>query len=41
MKDADKQVTFIELEDGNHYLTDANNRAIALEAIDKFVNKHI
>ena len=41
MKDADKQVTFIELENGNHNLSNANNRAKALEAIDKFVKQHI
>jgi dipeptidyl aminopeptidase/acylaminoacyl peptidase len=41
MKDANKQVTFIELEKGNHYLSNANNRAKALEAIDKFVKQHL
>jgi dipeptidyl aminopeptidase/acylaminoacyl peptidase len=41
MKDAEKQVTFIELEDGNHHLSNAKNRVKALEAIDKFLKKHI
>ena len=41
MKDAEKQVTFIELEDGNHYLSNAKNRVKALEAIDVFIKKHI
>jgi dipeptidyl aminopeptidase/acylaminoacyl peptidase len=41
MKDADKQVTFVELEDGNHHLSNPKNRAKALEAIDKFLKKHI
>jgi dipeptidyl aminopeptidase/acylaminoacyl peptidase len=41
MEDADKQVTFVELEEGSHYLSNANNRAKALEAIDKFVKQHI
>ena len=41
MEDADKQVTFVELEKGNHYLSNANNRAKALEAIDNFVKQHI
>ena len=41
MQDADKQVTFIELEDGNHHLSNAKNRVKALEAIDVFIKKHI
>jgi len=41
MEDADKQVTFIELEDGNHHLSNAKNRAKALEAIDKFIKRHL
>ncbi len=41
MKDADKQVIFIELEDGNHHLSNSKNRVKALEAIDNFVKKHI
>lgn len=41
MEDADKEVTFVELDDGNHYLSNAKNRAKALEAIDKFLKKHI
>jgi dipeptidyl aminopeptidase/acylaminoacyl peptidase len=41
MEDADKKVTFVELEEGNHYLSNANNRAKALEAIDKFIKQHI
>ena len=41
MKDAEKQVTFIELEDGNHHLSNAKNRVKALEAIDVFIKKYI
>jgi len=41
MEDAGKQVTFVELEDGNHHLSNAENRAKALEAIDKFVKQHL
>jgi len=41
LEDADKQVTFVELEDGNHHLSNANNRAKALEAIDKFVKQYL
>jgi len=41
MEDAKKQVTFIELKNGNHHLSNAKNRAKALEAIDTFVKKHI
>lgn len=41
MEDANKNVEFVELDKGNHYLSDAKNRAIALDAISKFVKKHI
>lgn len=41
MKDANKSVKFVELEDGNHKLSSAVNRAKALEEIATFVNKHI
>lgn len=41
MKDAGKSVEFIELEKGNHNISDANNRKITLEAMGKFVKKHI
>ena len=41
MEDNEKQVTFVELEKGNHYLSNANNRAKALEAIDKFLKEHL
>jgi len=41
MKEANKDVTFVEIEDGNHSLTNAKNRAKALEAVDKFLKKHI
>lgn len=41
MEDENKQVTFIELAKGNHYLSNANNRAKALEAIDKFLKEYL
>lgn len=40
MEDADKDVTFIELDEGNHHLSKAENRMIALKAIDAFLKKH-
>ncbi|WP_371377491.1 alpha/beta hydrolase family protein [Thalassotalea aquiviva] len=41
LEDADKEVTFVELEEGDHYLSSAKNRLKALQAIDKFIKKHI
>ncbi|TLU67391.1 S9 family peptidase [Thalassotalea litorea] len=41
MEDEDKQVTFIELDEGDHDMSNPKNRAIALEAIDKFVKQHL
>ena len=41
LKSANKDVTFIELEDGNHHLSNAKNRTKALKEIDKFIKKHI
>lgn len=41
MKDAGKKVDFIELKKGDHNLSNAKNREITLEAIGKFVKKHI
>lgn len=41
MEDADKQVTLVELEKGNHYLSKTENRVKALKAIDQFVKSHL
>jgi dipeptidyl aminopeptidase/acylaminoacyl peptidase len=41
MKDAKKDVTFIELNNGDHYLSTAENRMEAMLAIEAFVKKHI
>jgi dipeptidyl aminopeptidase/acylaminoacyl peptidase len=41
MEDADKDVTFIELKDGDHNLSTAKNRLEAMLAIEAFVKKHI
>jgi dipeptidyl aminopeptidase/acylaminoacyl peptidase len=41
MEDEDKDVTFIELEKGDHHLSHAKNRMKAMEEIDKFIKKHI
>jgi len=41
MEDADKQVSFVELKGGNHHLSNAKNRARALEAIDNFVKQYL
>lgn len=41
LEDADKNVTFIELEKGDHYLSNAKNRMKALKAIDKFIKQFI
>ncbi|WP_281557969.1 S9 family peptidase [Thalassomonas sp. RHCl1] len=41
LDDADKNVTFIELEEGEHNLSKGKNRLKALKAIDKFIKQHI
>lgn len=41
LEDADKNVTFIELEKGDHHLSKAKNRMKALRAIDKFIKQYI
>ena len=41
MKDQNKDVTFLELEKGDHHLSNAENRMKAMIAIDKFIRKHI
>jgi dipeptidyl aminopeptidase/acylaminoacyl peptidase len=41
LEDADKQVTFVELEDGNHNISNAKNRVKTLKVIDHFLKKHI
>ncbi|WP_394176823.1 alpha/beta hydrolase family protein [Thalassotalea litorea] len=41
MEDAGKEVTFIGLDEGDHDMSNPKNRAIALEAIDKFVKQHL
>ncbi|WP_286264734.1 alpha/beta hydrolase family protein [Thalassotalea atypica] len=41
LKDANKVVELIELEHGDHYLSNGANRMKALEAIDGFIQKHI
>lgn len=41
MKDAKKDVTFIELNNGDHHLSTAKNRMEAMLAIEAFVKKYI
>ncbi|OUS29859.1 hypothetical protein A9Q98_05575 [Thalassotalea sp. 42_200_T64] len=41
LQDADKNVIFIELEKGDHLLSNAKNRMKALKAIDKFIKQYI
>ena len=41
LEDADKAVTFISLDDGDHYLSTAKNRLQALKAVDRFLSKHL
>ena len=41
LEDADKKVTFVELEKGDHHLSKGENRMKALKAIDRFVKTHI
>jgi len=41
LKDASKQVKLIELNKGDHYLSNGINRMEALKAIDKFIMNNI
>lgn len=41
LKDAGKQVKFVELNKGDHHLSNAINRMEALKAIDKFIMNNI
>lgn len=41
MEDAKKDVLFLELNDGDHHLSTAENRMKAMIAIEAFVKKHI
>ncbi|WDE08975.1 S9 family peptidase [Thalassomonas viridans] len=41
LEDADKSVTFVELEDGDHHMSKEKNRLKALKAIDKFIKQYI
>jgi len=41
LEDADKAFEFIELEEGDHYLSTAKNRMKAMLAIDQFLKKHL
>lgn len=41
LEDEDKQVEYIELPQGDHYLSAQQNRVKALDAILKFLNKHL
>lgn len=41
LEDAGNNATFIELEKGDHHLSNAKNRMKALKAIDKFIKQHI
>jgi len=41
LKDAGKQVKFVELSKGDHYLSNGINRMEALKAIDEFIMKNI
>jgi len=41
LKDAGKQVTLVELNKGDHYLSNGINRMEALKAIDKFIMNNI
>ena len=41
LEDADKAVTFLELNKGDHNLSSEKNRIKALNEIGKFVKKHI
>ncbi|TRY16082.1 alpha/beta hydrolase family protein [Shewanella hanedai] len=37
----DKQVEYLELENGNHYLEIEQNRLDTLNAFDKFLSQHL
>ncbi|TQV73800.1 S9 family peptidase [Aliikangiella marina] len=39
--DANKEVTYIELENGDHYLSNSKNRLEAFSAIESFLAKHL
>jgi len=41
MEDQNKAVTYVELDNGDHYLSKATNRANALKVIADFVDKHL
>ena len=41
LKDANKHVEFVELDKGDHYLSNGKNRMQALKAIDKFITSHL
>lgn len=41
LKDENKKVTFISLEDEDHYLTNNKNRLKTFAAIDQFLTKHL
>lgn len=41
LKDYDKQVEYIELEDGNHYLSYEKHRIKTLTSITEFLQKHL
>jgi dipeptidyl aminopeptidase/acylaminoacyl peptidase len=41
LEDANKKVTFIELDNGDHYLSKEVNRVKALKAIDNFIKQYI
>jgi dipeptidyl aminopeptidase/acylaminoacyl peptidase len=41
MKDEDKDVTFIELNNGDHFLSTAENRIKAMKAMSEFLDKHL
>ncbi|TKB45606.1 S9 family peptidase [Thalassotalea mangrovi] len=41
LEDEGKQVEFITLEDGDHYLSNAQNRLIVFQAIERFLAQHL
>jgi len=41
LEDADKQVEYIELERGDHYLSNNDNRLKAFKAIESFLKSHL
>ena len=41
LSDLDKQVDYIELENGNHYLEIQANRVKALASFDRFLKEHL